>query len=72
MGEVLKIYPEGAAKNPDNVLEQAAGEYESLFIVGYDHEETLVARASTNIKKKDILWMLENFRLMLLDCEDVE
>ena len=40
MGKVSKIYPEGAAKNPDNVLEQAIGEYNEVCIIGYDKEGT--------------------------------
>lgn len=69
---VTKLYPSNAAKNPDNVLEQAIGEYESLIVVGYDNSGDLVGRASTNILRKDILWMVEQFKLMILDCEEVE
>lgn len=30
MGKVTKFYPKGAAKEIDNVLEQAIGEYEEV------------------------------------------
>ena len=70
MSKVAKFYPADAAKDPDNVLEQAIGEYESLVIIGYDHDGIMDARASTNIKQKDILWLMENFKLWLLDIDE--
>ena len=64
--EIVKIYPPGSAKNPDSVLEQAIGEYESVFIVGYDKEGNLSARASLNIECSDVLWLIEMFKMKML------
>lgn len=55
-----------AAKNPDNVLEQAKGQYECLFIVGYNQEGELDARSSTNLSRERILWLIEQFKNDLL------
>ena len=51
-----------AAENPDNVLEQAKGEYENVVIIGYDSEGRIDARASTNLNRMQILWMIEAFK----------
>lgn len=49
MGEVIKIYPAGSAKNPDAVLDQAIGQYESVLLVGYDKEGRLDIRSTTDL-----------------------
>lgn len=46
---VTKLYTSRAAENPDNVLEQAVGVYDSVFLVGKDKEGRLDMRSSTNI-----------------------
>lgn len=72
MGEVVKIYPEGSARNPDAVLEQAVGEYESVFIVGWDKEGNMNVRSSTNMEAKDILWLIEVFKKKMLNGDYFE
>jgi hypothetical protein len=73
MTEVVKFYPKGAAKNPDNVLEQAVGVYNEVFIIGYDKDGQLDVRASTNFKVRDVFFALEAFRFKVLNGEyDVE
>lgn len=64
--KVVKIYPPGAAKDPDAVLEQAAGEYESVLIIGWDKEGMLSVRSTTDLNGRDGLWMIEQFKLSLL------
>lgn len=64
---IIKFYPKDAAENPDNVLEQAIGAYESLLILGFDHEGNLDPRASTNIDIGEILIMIEKFKVKLLN-----
>lgn len=51
-----------AALNPDNVLEQAKGNYESVVIIGYDKDGYLDGRASTNLTRENILWLVEQFK----------
>ena len=69
---VVKFYPNNAADNPDNVLEQAMGEYEDIFIVGYSKDGDFDCRASTNVTRKDILWMLEHAKMRVLDLIEDE
>lgn len=64
---VVKFYPMNAALNPDNVFEQAIGQYESVFIVGYNKEGEFDPRASLNLQQKDILWLIETFKTKMLN-----
>lgn len=64
---VVKFYPSDAAKCPDNVLEQAAGEFPGgVLILGFDESGDIEARASTNINVGDILLMIERFKADLV------
>ena len=67
MGDVAKFYPADAAKDPDNVLELAIGEFSSVLILGWDKSGMLDARATLDVSKKDALWLLEVFKSKLLD-----
>lgn len=64
---VIKFYPNDAASNPDNVLEQAIGEYESVFIIGYDKNGFTDYRSSTNLDHEQILWLISKFQHKLLN-----
>jgi len=64
---VKKFYPKNAANNPDNVIEQAIGVYTEVIILGYDKEGNLDIRASTNIDKANILWIIDKFKHKLLN-----
>lgn len=66
MGDVVKMYSSTAASNPDNVLEQAVGNYQSVLVLGWDAKGNLDVRASTNIDHKEILWLLEVFKSKLV------
>lgn len=67
MGDIVKIYPAGSAKDPDAVLEQSVGEYGSVLIIGWDKAGALDVRSSTDINHKDILWLMEVFKSKLLN-----
>jgi hypothetical protein len=62
MGKIVKFFPNNAADIPDNVLELAKGVYNSVFMIGYDKNGELDIRASTNVTKEQIVWMLEQFK----------
>lgn len=66
MSKVTKLYTADAAKDPDNVLEQAIGKYESVLIIGYNKDGLLDPRASLNLKRRDLLWLIECFKHDLL------
>lgn len=69
MSNVIKFYPSNAAENPDAVLEQAIGEFESVLVIGYNNDGELDARASLNLSREKILWMMRSFEMQLLNCE---
>lgn len=63
MGEVINL---NAAQDPDVVLEEAKGEYEDVFIIGYDKEGYLDIRANIGFKKQDVLFAVEQFKMKLV------
>ncbi len=63
--KVVNIH--GAAQNPDHVLNEAKGEYESVLIIGYDKEGYMDIRASTNLTAKDISWLIDTFKHKLIN-----
>lgn len=65
--EPIKFYPKDAAMNPDCVLEQAVGHFESVIVIGYDKNEMMDVRASLNLKKSEILWLISKFQHKLLN-----
>ena len=71
-GKVVKFYAANAAENPDNVIEQAIGEFESIVLAGFDHSGVLDIRASTNISRERALWILEKAKMVVLspDCDE--
>ncbi len=64
---VVKFYPKDAAKDADAVLEQAAGEFSEVLIIGWDKEGFLDARATLGLKDGgDLLWLIESFKMKLM------
>jgi hypothetical protein len=67
MSEVVKFYPKNAAKDADNVLEQAVGQYSDVLIIGYDKEGNFDARATLGlVDGGDMLWLIETLKFKLL------
>lgn len=67
MTDIVKFYPKDAAKDADNVLEQAVGVYDEVLIIGWDKEGNFNARATLGLKDGgDCLWLVETFKLKLL------
>lgn len=67
MTDVVKFYPKDAAKNADNVLEQAIGVYDEVILIGWNKEGNLDARATLGLKDGgDCLWLVEKFKHNLL------
>ena len=56
-----------AAESPDNVLRQAIGELESVVMIGWDKNGGIDVRASTNLSNSDVLWLIEHFKMQLLN-----
>lgn len=60
---VINLRP---AYDPDNLLEKAVGQYESVLVIGYDKDGALDVRASLNITVAEINFMLDVFKAQLL------
>jgi len=68
MSEVVKFYPADASKDPDNVLELAAGQFSEVLIIGWDKDGGFDARSSNGLKDGgDILWLVEIFKAKLMN-----
>lgn len=63
--KVAKFRPKDAAKDPDVVLEEAVGVYESVLTIGWDKNGDFDMRASLNLNAKDVLWLLESAKRIL-------
>lgn len=57
------------ALSADPVLEAAIGQYQSVVVIGYDNNGELDARASRNLRGHEILWLIEAFKMKLLNGE---
>ena len=70
MGEsvtnVVKLYPPTMADDADAVLEWAKGCYESLLIIGWDHNNELFVRSTKTLKHEQVLWLIEAFKQKLV------
>ena len=66
-GNVVKFYPKNAAEKPDLVLEQAIGQYQDAIIIGWDKDGLLDARSSLGLSHDNVLWLIEKFKLKLLN-----
>jgi len=66
MSKVTKMYPKNAADNPDYVLEQAVGEYSAVMLLGYDKQKKLELRTSTNMNRKEMLWIMERVKAIII------
>lgn len=70
MTDIVKFYPKDAAKDADNVLEQAIGFYDEVLIIGWDKDGQFDARATLGlVDGGDCLWLVETFKFKLLNGE---
>jgi hypothetical protein len=67
--QIIKFDPRDAS-TPDLVLERAMGEFQNVVVIGYDHDGDLDCRADLNTSRKEILWLVEQFKLFLLTGGD--
>ena len=65
--KVVKFYPKDAAKNADNVLEQAVGRYDEVLVIGWNKDGDFDARATLGLKDgAECLWLIEVFKHKLM------
>lgn len=68
---IIKFDPRDAT-TPDLVLERAIGQFQNVVVIGYDHDGELDCRADLETSRREILWLIEMFKLHLLTGGDDE
>ena len=63
MSDVIKLYP---AADPDEVLRQAIGQYDSVVVMGWNKDGAFSGRSSLNIEVAEILLLVEIFKVAIL------
>ena len=63
MVDVIKLYP---AADPDEVLRQAIGQYDSVVVIGWNKDGAFSGRSSLNIEVAEILLLVEIFKVAIL------
>jgi len=63
---VTKLFTRKAASDPDSLLEMAKGDYTKVSTIGVNNKGALEVRASTNMGRAELLWLIEEFKLILL------
>ena len=66
MGDIVKLYPLDAAKDPDNVLEQAMGQYKEVFVIGIGKNGSIDPRSSLGLSVEELMMILETFKFRVL------
>ena len=63
MSDVIKLYP---AADPDEVLRQAIGQYDSVVVMGWNKDGAFSGRSSLNIEVAEILLLAEIFKAAII------
>ena len=63
MSDVVKLYP---ATDPDEVLRQAIGQYDSVVVMGWNKDGAFSGRSSLNIEVAEILLLVEIFKAAII------
>jgi len=63
VSDVVKLYP---AADPDEVLRQAIGQYDSVVVMGWNKDGAFSGRSSLNIEVAEILLLVEIFKAAIL------
>jgi hypothetical protein len=66
MSKITKLYPAGAAKDPDVILERSIGAFQDILILGWNKEGFLEIRSNTTVDSREALYLIELFKHNLL------
>ena len=66
MSNVIHINPPQASAN--DILEICKDQYTDLLVVGWDEDDNLSARASSALDNKELLYIIELFKIALLNA----
>ena len=63
MSEIVKLHP---AADPDEVIRQAIGIYDSVVILGWTKDENFSGRSSLNLSAGEAILLVELFKSAVL------
>jgi|TARA_B110000858_G_scaffold173314_1_gene205027 hypothetical protein len=66
MSNVIHINPPQASAN--EILEICKDQYADLLVLGWDEDENLSARASSALDTKELLYIVELFKIAILNA----
>ena len=64
MSNIINLIPTQSTAN--EILDNCKDQYEDVLVLGWNDTNDLVARASTSLDNKDLLYMIELFKIALL------
>jgi hypothetical protein len=63
VSEIVKLYP---AADPDEVLKQAIGVYDTVVVLGWTKDQAFSGRSSLNMEAGDAILLVELFKMAVL------
>lgn len=72
MSNTIKFTPKDRIDMPDDVLEKSVGNFKKVMVLGWDKEGVMDFRTCKEMEAQECLWLIENFKLMLLDMVMME
>jgi hypothetical protein len=63
VSEIVKLHP---AADPDEVIRQAIGIYDSVVILGWTKDENFSGRSSLNLSAGEAILLVELFKMAVL------
>ena len=64
MSNIINLVP--AQSTANEILDNCKDEYLDLLVLGWDDDNNLIARASASLDNKDLLYMIELFKVALV------
>jgi hypothetical protein len=66
MSNIVHMNPPQAT--PNEILELCKDQYADLLVLGWDEDDNLTARASSALDNKELLYIVELFKIALLNA----
>ena len=64
MRNIVNIVPNNASA--DEIFDDCKGEFKEVLILGWDHDNLMKVKSSSSLDVKDIIYMCEIFKQVLL------
>lgn len=70
--KLVDLHPVEPSDDPDKVLEDAKGIYRTVVLIGWNMEDRLEFRSSSNQLNKDILWLITLLQHKIMNGDYLE